>query len=255
MTGHKACEEHGKRAGERTVRWRAPLNMQSVDGQAKIAVVLLAIIPALVCFYIGGIVAVEGNRSLPSVAVLVIVMCTAVVAVSGYLILRKYANNIIKLRHYVAEIAAGTLPENIHLDQSGMSDDLQCIEDGLNMILKGIETRMNTIEARLQIESGLRKALEQQQHVLLKAERHRVMLQSIGAACHHLGQPATALRMRLYLMREKVQTVEEMDEIDESIRDAEAIGDVLIKLREVSEYRTEPYLTSGNSDGSQILAI
>ena len=46
-----------------------------------------------------------------------------------------------------------------------------------------------------------------------------------------------------------------MDAIDASLRDMEAIEAILKKLREVNEYRTEPYLTSSSPDDSQIIAI
>lgn len=232
-----------------------PLRNQNVDSQAKIAIVLLALIPSLACFYIGGMVSTHGVEPLPPSSVLVLLFCTGLAAVSGYLILRKYAKSIVKLRHYVAEIAQGSLPRSVKLEQTASSDDLQCIEESLNTILQETEKRVKLIEEKLQIESGLRRALEQQQKIVLKAERHRVMLQSIGAACHHLGQPATALRMRLYLMRERAKSVAEMEEIDQSILDLEAIETVLKKLREVNEYRTERYLSESDSDENHILAI
>ncbi len=231
-----------------------PLSELSVDSQAKIAVVLMALIPALTCFYVGGIMATDGNDLLPFSAILAILLSMFVVAGAGYSILRKYSTNIIKLRHYVVKMAEGTLPDSIHLEQVDSSNDLQCIEDSLNLILRGIGERMKVVEEQLQVECGLRKALEQQQKALLEAERQRVMMQSLGAACHHLGQPATALRLRLSLLREQARDREEMDEIDKSIQDVEAIESILIKLRDVNEYRTEPYLASGD-DESRILSI
>ncbi len=231
------------------------LREQSVDSQAKIAVVLLALIPALTCMYLGGVIGSEGPDTIPLYALAVILVCTGTAAASGYLILRKYAMSILKLRRYVDTIAHGTLTEEIHLVKSANCDDLQSIEDNLNRILREMQRRMKLIEEKLQVECGLRKTLQDQHQVILKAERQRVMLQSIGAACHHLGQPATALRMRLYLMRKKVRSVEELIEIDASIQDVEAIEAILTKLRDVNEYRTEPYLVSGDVDGSHILAI
>lgn len=81
------------------------------------------------------------------------------------------------------------------------------------------------------------------------------MVQSLGAACHHLGQPATNLGMLLFLMKERAQTNEEMDEIDAGIREVEAISAVLQKLREVNEFHTEPYICGQACDENQILAI
>lgn len=233
----------------------SPLSRQSVDTQARIAIVLLALIPALACFYIGGVMSGPSGQSLPPLALTVFLLCTGIAAFSGYLILRKYARSIGKLRRYIMDIAEGSLPGSIRLEQSADSDDLRCIEDGLNTILREIEHRMHLIEDKLQTEYGLRKELERQQEVLIDAERHRVMMQSLGAACHHLGQPATALRLRLYLLKERARNDEEAHEIDCGIRDLEAIESVLRKLREVNEYRTVPYLPDDECDENRILAI
>lgn len=229
------------------------LRSQSVDRQARIAVVLMTLMPALAFYYIGTVMA-DTAYPYPFVPLAALV-CTGLVAFSGWQVLRKYSKNIVRLRQYVMDIANGTLPEPVHLYKSKENDDLKCIEDGLNIILQELEHRIKLIEEKLQIECGLRKALERQQQILLKAERHRVMMQSLGAACHHLGQPATALRLRLHLMRERACSLDEMDAIDASIRDMEAIESILKKLREVNEYRTEPYLQSSTIDRSQIIAI
>jgi hypothetical protein len=229
------------------------LRSQSVDRQARIAVVLMTLMPALAFFYIG--IAVSDTRSSYPFVPLLVLLCTGLVAASGWQVLRKYSTNIIRLRQYVLDIANGTLPEPVHLYRSQDNDDLKCIEDGLNIIVHELESRIKLIEEKLKIESGLRKALEKQQEILLKAERHRVMLQSLGAACHHLGQPATALRLRLHLMRDRACSDDEMDAIDASVRDMEAIDEILKKLREVNEYRTETYLTSSSPDDSRIIAI
>ncbi len=231
------------------------LRSQSVDRQARIAVVLMALVPALSFFYIGLLIAEEDAALFNPIIPMTILLCTGLVIGCGWMILRKYSRNIGRLRRYVVDIASGTLKETVHLYQAGECDDLKCIEDGLNIIMQELETRIKLIEQKLSVESGLRHALEKQQQILLQAERHRVMLQSLGAACHHLGQPATALRLRLHLIRERALTLDEMNEIDASIRDVEAIERILKKLREVNEYRTEPYLNSNDSDGNQILAI
>jgi len=84
-----------------------------------------------------------------------------------------------------------------------------------------------------------------------EAERHRVMLESLGAACHHLGQPATVLLANLGVMQDKV------DKSDPAVRElvqmsteaAEALGTILHKLNEVTEYKTTQYLSPAR-DGS-----
>jgi hypothetical protein len=229
------------------------LKTQDAHGQAKIALVLMAIIPALSFYYIGSQTA--GNGGMPFVAEIVMLCCTIFVAVSGYRILWKYPENIVKLRKYIQDVAEGSLPEKITLENSSYSDDLKFIEDSFNAILCEMSARLVIIEERWHIESDLRKALEEQQRALVQAERHRAMIQSIGAACHHLGQPATTLRMRLFLLKDQAQSLEEILGIEESIREVDSICAVLQRLREVNEFRTEPYLEGVDSCDSEILAI
>lgn len=233
--------------------WWTSLRSQSVDRQARVAVVLMTIMPALSFLYVG-LQMTDEDAAFPF-APLIVTILTSLAAVCGWQILWRYSKNITCLREHIINIAHGTLPEPVHLYQSGENDDLKCIEEGLNIILYELETRVKLVEEKLKVESGLRKALEEQHQMLLDAERQRVMMQSLGAACHHLGQPATALRLRLHLMREKVNTLDEMDAIDASIRDMEAIDAILKKLRDVNVYRTEPYLKSSDMGDSQILAI
>ncbi len=232
-----------------------PLNRQNAHIQAKLAVVLLSVIPVLSFFYLGsGMYGPEGDR-LRDYEVGIVFACTLIAALSGYLILRKYPQNIINLRQYVTELAEGTLREQIQLDQTACSDDLLYIEEGFNTILKDMRNRLGLIEEKLKVEKQLRKALERQQQTLVQAERHRAMVQSIGAACHHLGQPATALRMHLFILKEQVQSLEEMEGIEQSIHDLDRICDILQRLREVSEFRTEPYICGDDLPEHEILAI
>lgn len=231
-----------------------PLNEQNAQSQAMIAIVLLSVIPILSFFYLGARLHGESGRSV-DYSETIVFACTLLVAFCGYRILRKYPKNIINLRRYVEEIAAGSsLRQEIHLDQSECSDDLKFIEKGFNTILVELANRLKIIEQKYQAEARLRKALEEQQQILMHAEQHRAMVQSIGAACHHLGQPATALRMHLFLLKEHAHSMEEIEEIEQSVNAVDLICDILRRLREVSEFRTEPYISEGDSQ-EQILAI
>jgi PAS domain S-box-containing protein len=79
---------------------------------------------------------------------------------------------------------------------------------------------------------------------VMEADRQRVMLESLGAACHHLGQPATVLLANLGILRNKLDGQgENMRHIlDSSMESAEAISEILHKLNQVNEYRTTRYL-------------
>lgn len=95
----------------------------------------------------------------------------------------------------------------------------------------------------------------------MEAERHRVMLESLGAACHHLGQPATVLLANLGMMQAKVDRSDPVvgELVEMSIEAAEVLGSILHKLNEVSEYKTTRYLAGADDGGdgseSRILDI
>ena len=85
----------------------------------------------------------------------------------------------------------------------------------------------------------------------LEADRRRVMLESLGAACHHLGQPATVLLANLGIMKKKLEDSPDVmvhELVDNSIKAMETLGEILHKLNTVNEYRTTKYLET--PDGS-----
>ena len=92
-----------------------------------------------------------------------------------------------------------------------------------------------------------------------EAERTRVMLQSLGAACHHLGQPATILLLNLSIVQNKMKTEDETikELIKGSLEAVEALGEILHKLNTVNEYKTTQYLAhpEGEDKDQRILDI
>lgn len=74
-------------------------------------------------------------------------------------------------------------------------------------------------------------------------ERDRVMMESIGAVCHHLGQPATVLLSSLEMLtRERTPDAETRAELLKmSLEAAEALRTTLQELNEVRHYDAEPY--------------
>jgi PAS domain S-box-containing protein len=91
-----------------------------------------------------------------------------------------------------------------------------------------------------------------------EAERQRVMLESLGAACHHLGQPATVLLANLGIIERKIGNADPgLNTIVVScVKAAETLSVVLHKLNAIEEYRTTSYLEEKpGSAGSRILEI
>ncbi|MDD5704279.1 MAG: PAS domain S-box protein [Kiritimatiellae bacterium] len=88
-------------------------------------------------------------------------------------------------------------------------------------------------------------------------ERNRVMMESIGGVCHHLGQPATVLlnsiEMMMRLREADAQDREEL--LKMSLSAAESLSSTLRELNDLRCYRTEPYLSGDDPDYSRIVAL
>lgn len=95
-----------------------------------------------------------------------------------------------------------------------------------------------------------RKAAEAAQR---ENEKHRVMLESLGAACHHLGQPATVLLANLGIIQKKLNSGDEVVSrlVDSSIDAVNTLGKILRKLNAVNEYKTTHYLGEEGDGGEQ----
>jgi len=222
------------------VRWKifSLLNLDARQ-QSSIGIALMSVIPLLViCLIFFYSETNSGNR------ILALSLSTIALGLSGYVILQKYPRNILELRNFILEIANGTIPEKINLLNTDESDDLRFIERGFNVILAELKKQIGIIENQLELEKKLRKQIEEQQEKLISAEKTRVMIQSLGAACHHIGQPTAILGMHLYLMKEHVGSEELRKEIDVCMGDLEIVGDILEKLKAITYYRTTPYIQS-----------
>ena len=105
------------------------------------------------------------------------------------------------------------------------------------------------------------------EHATREAERQRVMLESLGAACHHLGQPATVLMGNLELMQDiladgKDDEIDERKElkrlVDRTLHAMKQMEGTLDRLHSVTEYKTTPYAESvsdGRDASSRIIEI
>lgn len=232
-----------------------PLRTQDPCTQAKIAVALLLVIPSLAFFYLGFQVGTGEDGLRLYLEAFLVAVCVLASVLYGYRIFRIYPQTIRNLRHFIAQASEKTFWKDIPIQEAQYSDELKTLELGLNKVMKELTEGVILIEEKYRLENILRKHLEHQHRLMVQSERHLAMVQSIGAACHHLGQPTAALRMRLYILKEKSKTLEEMAEIDQCLRDLDEICDILHRLREVREFRTEPYLGNGDAPEQQILAI
>lgn len=102
--------------------------------------------------------------------------------------------------------------------------------------------------------------IEAQNKRMLSNERVRVMNQTIGAACHHLAQPATILRHCLLIIKRSEDLTEEGREmINQAFKAIDKIYDIIWRLQRVEQYKTEPYLEGAGSkepeEDNEILSI
>jgi hypothetical protein len=89
--------------------------------------------------------------------------------------------------------------------------------------------------------------LERRHAVDLEAERQRVMIESMGAMCHHLGQPSTILGMCIFRLKNQPHP-EEIPEIMKDMEEAfEDMSRLLEDFRNLASYASEPYLTSSSA--------
>ena len=78
----------------------------------------------------------------------------------------------------------------------------------------------------------------------------KVMHESLAAACHHLGQPAMILTLGIEILRGHSGTndLAISGTIDQCRAASADLNEVLKKLQNLREYKTEPYLPGADGD-------
>ena len=74
------------------------------------------------------------------------------------------------------------------------------------------------------------------------------MIEALGTACHHLGQPATVIIGYLEMTRRMDLPAEAQAMLEECRVAADAVASILDRLQQMTVYRTEPYLPQKTSD-------
>jgi putative two-component system response regulator len=201
------------------------LSMSSTGARAQfaMAMALISVIPALVTVSL----CMSGwlNFTITFEQMWPAVVAGLPFVTLGYWMLAKYPINIMRLRRYLDSLAQGVMPGRVVLLKD--EDDLASIELLMKKVIAQTEVRVRTIET--------------QTDALLDAERQRVMIQSLGAACHHLGQPATVINtyLQIVLRMELPAAAHEM--LAECRTATEAVAAILERLQNLTVYRTEPY--------------
>ncbi len=160
---------------------------------------------------------------------------------AGYLMLHAYPANLGRVRDYLSRIASEDLPDRAEL--LPVEQDFSDIEFYMNEVIGGLEKHIARLDEELARSRQMLETIGKQSAEIVAAERQRVMLESLGAACHHISQPMTVLSLYLNRMRDSHDGDEEGRELKACLDAVESISVILLKLKHVSEYRTVPYTT------------
>jgi CheY-like chemotaxis protein len=112
-----------------------------------------------------------------------------------------------------------------------------------------VKGRITPESLRLVISNAVQKSkmqqkIEEQRKALIDAERQRVMMESVAAACHHFAGPLTTIIPYLEILAEDEDIVgpERRNMLEQCLKAAEMMKMILEKFRQVREYRTRPFL-------------
>jgi hypothetical protein len=166
---------------------------------------------------------------------------------AGYGMLRVYPANLERVRNYLSRIAVEDLPA--HAELLPGEQDSSDIEFYLNEVIGGLRKRIARLDEELARSQRLLGTIEKQSAEIMAAERQRVMLESLGAACHHIGQPTTVLSLYLTRLRDQPGERMEAQNLNACLNAVESISEILRKLMRVSEYRTVPYAIFHDEEG------
>jgi DNA-binding response OmpR family regulator len=126
----------------------------------------------------------------------------------------------------------------------GDSDDIVAgLEAGANdYVVKPVN--MPVLLARIRVCLAIKNGVEQ----LVDAERQRVMIESLGAACHHIAQPMTPILATLEGLMKDPPTDRQayQKQLGEVLDWARNVATVLHKLQRLITYRTVPYAAGRN---------
>ncbi len=90
-----------------------------------------------------------------------------------------------------------------------------------------------------------------------QVERTRVMMESLGGVCHHLGQPATVLLTSLEFLARlpEDEKTTRRDLMKHCLEAAESLRVTLRKLNNIHLYQTEEYLKDESAQGQHIVSL
>lgn len=95
---------------------------------------------------------------------------------------------------------------------------------------------------------NMQREIAEQRDKLLAAERQRVVIESLGAACHHLGQPMVVLNYCLDELAKTDAKPEFRELLGKGMEAKEKINQILSRMQRITAYQNEPYVPGADSD-------
>ena len=191
--------------------------------QFAVAVALMSALPLLAFSYLLG--NALSTRSFDMETLYLMLPAIVALVGLGIMLLVRHTLEVARLRNYLELMSSGQVPV-VKLGDS--NEDFKAIKRSLGLVLRQTDDKVRIIE--------------EQSKALVQAEQQRVMAETVGAACHHLGQPATVIRVYLDIMKKAEVSPEMQGMIQECQSAAEEVAQVLKRLQGVDRYKTEPYL-------------
>ena len=143
----------------------------------------------------------------------------------------------------LAEVRQRQSPSQLPIILMSVLSQREDVVRGLNMgandyISKPIE--VTTLMARVAACAALKRSCED----LVNAERQRVMMESLGAACHHLSQPLTSAMgwIAHYTETLSVEQRSEREGLEEVMHSMQEAAKIVHAMQDLREYRTTPYV-------------
>ncbi len=214
-----------RRSREETQEATLSLSASGTRVRFAVAVSLMSVLPLLAFMYL--VIAALRHESISLSTFYLVTPVVVVLVLLGMVLLTQHRRQVEQLRRYLEVMARGGVPQ-LAFSDGGM--DFEAIEKSLGAVIRQSDDRIRVIEA--------------QSRALVQAEQQRVMIETLGATCHHLGQPATVIRVYLEMMKKKEASPEMQRMIDECQDAAESVAGILQRLQSVATYQTEPYLPS-----------
>lgn len=205
-----------------------PVNQMSLSSRGTVlhfavSIILVLLLPVMVVWYFfaQGVFEIESVHWWGKLALAFVLFGI----ILGLIMLSRYPVVIVKLKRELRRMANNDFFNEISLFNGDA--DVLSIDGCLRAIMEKCRSRIMIIQ--------------KQQSELLDAERQRVMIESLAAACHHLGQPATVITSGLALLEKDPLTPDQQKNIVTCKEAASKLRDVLHRLQAVHAYRTVPY--------------